>query len=471
MKLKTSPLSITTWGAARQVTGSMHLLQAEKQRILLDCGLLLERGSQLKNREFPFDPYEIDAVILTHAHLDHCGNLPTLVRQGFRGPIYCTHATRDLLLPMLTDASNVQSQETVIYNHKRESHQPWLDPLYQQQDVLETLQLVQPVRYDKVKAIDGDVGFQFREAGHALGSASIHLRLSDGSHERTMTFTGDVGRSTIPLLRPVASLLPSDLVLSEATYGGQTHESFEMMQDQLVSTVETTIDRGGKVLIPAFSLGRVQLVVHTLIKLIEQGRLQRVPIYVDSPLSNRILDIMENHIADLSSEVQQAVQDGRPFLHTDYVHYITTVEESKDVMHDTTPAIVVASSGMGEGGRIVHHLKYAIDDPRCTIILVSFQTPGSLGNRLLEPSPTVRISGREWNKWADVVTLRGFSGHADHQELMQLLTPSLDADANVHLVHGEERSLSALAVSLNQVRPGSTTIADRGHTISLSPQA
>lgn len=469
--MKTPPSSITTWGAARQVSGSMHLLQTEKQRILLDCGLLLEKGSQLKNREFPFDPYEIDAVILSHAHLDHCGNLPTLVRQGFRGPIYCTYATRDLLLPMLTDASNVQSQETVIYNHKRDADQPWLAPLYQQEDVLETVSLVRPVRYDTPKSINGDVGFQFREAGHALGSASVHLRLSDGEHERTMTFTGDVGRSTIPLLRPVAPLLPSDLVLSEATYGGQVHESYEAMRDQLVSTVESTIDRGGKVLIPAFSLGRVQLVVSTLISLIEQGRLQRVPIYVDSPLSNRVLDIMENHIGDLSSEVQQAVQEGRPFLHTDYVHYITTVEESKDVMHDTTPSIVVASSGMGEGGRIVHHLKYAIDDPRCTIVLVSFQTPGSLGYRLMEPVPTVRIQGREWNKWADVVTLRGFSGHADHNELMHLLTPAVDSGSQIHLVHGEEKSLTALGTALNNARPGSTSIADRGHTISLSPSA
>lgn len=469
--MKQPPLSITTWGAARQVSGSMHLLQTEKQRILLDCGLLLEKGSQLKNREFPFDPYEIDAVVLSHAHLDHCGNLPTLVRQGFRGPIYCTYATRDLLLPMLTDASNVQSQETVIYNHKRESDQPWLAPLYQQEDVLETISLVRPVRYDTLKSVNGDVGFQFREAGHALGSASVHLRLSDGEHERSMTFTGDVGRSTIPLLRPAASLLPSDLVLSEATYGGQVHESYEMMQDQLVSTVESTIDRGGKVLIPAFSLGRVQLVVHTLVKLIEQGRLQRVPIYVDSPLSNRVLDIMENHIGDLSSEVQQAVKEGRPFLHTDYVHYITTVEESKDVMHDTMPSIVVASSGMGEGGRIVHHLKYAIDDPRCTIVLVSFQTPGSLGYRLMEPGPTVKIQGREWNKWADVVTLRGFSGHADHNELMHLLTPALDSGSHIHLVHGEEKSLSALDAALNNVRSGSTSIAERGQTISISPPA
>lgn len=444
----------------------MHLLQTEKQNILLDCGLILERAAQLRNREFPFDPYEIDAVLLTHAHLDHCGNLPTLVKLGFRGPIYCTAATRDLLTPMLADAANVQSFETQYYNIKRDSDQPWLAPLYQQDDVQNTLELVKPIKYGHLTRLEGDADFQFQDAGHALGSASVHVRLSAGDSERSITFTGDIGRSTTPFLRRPAPLLPSDIVLSESTYGGQVHESYQAMQTKLAAIVQRTIERGGKVLIPAFSLGRVQLVIHTLIQLIQTKRLETVPIYVDSPLANQILSIMLNHRHELADEISQNRRE--PFLHADYVRYITSVEESKDVMNDSTPSIVVASSGMAEGGRIIHHLKKSIDDPRCTIVLVSYQTPGSLGSRLMQPGPTVRFAGRDWNKWADVDVLRGFSGHADHRELMNLLIPCVETGSRVRLVHGEEPALLALESSLIERFPGAVQIAERGEAISLN---
>lgn len=445
----------------------MHVVQTEKHQLLLDCGLILEKGAQLRNRQFPFDPYSIDAVLLTHAHLDHCGNLPTLVRQGFRGPIYCTSATRDLLQPMLYDAANVQSFETSYYNSRREPDQEWLAPLYQQDDVDKVLELLKPVKYRQKVSYDGDVSFQFRDAGHVLGSASIHLELSAGSKKQAMTFTGDLGRMGTPLLCPPDALLPSDLILSEATYGGQVHEAYATMEQELAEHVAATIERGGKVLIPAFSLGRVQLVVYTLIQLIERGLLERIPIYVDSPLSNRILDIMLNHAAYLSPAVQEASRQGKPFLHARYVHYITSVEESKDVMYDASPSIVIASSGMGEGGRIIHHLKQSIDDPRCTVILVSFQSPGSLGARLLEPSPMIRMAGRDWNKWADVKVLRGFSGHADHNELMEMVIPAMHGDTQVRLVHGEEPALLAFQSAINEVHSRSCTIAEAGEAVTI----
>ncbi len=460
--------AVTIWGAAQHVTGSMHLVQTETQKILLDCGLVLEKGAQLRNRDFPFDPEEIDCVLLTHAHLDHCGNLPTLVRQGYRGPIYCTAATRDLLHPMLYDACHVQDLETNYYNkHHRENQDPFLESIYDLQDVDDTLDLLQTIRYGKEEQLAGDVSVQFRDAGHVLGSASIHMKMSAGSSQRSITFTGDLGRSSIPLLCPVSPLLRSDFIISEATYGGQFHEPYESMQDTLVQSISETMDRGGKVLIPAFSLGRVQLVVHTLIQLIESGRLDRMPIYVDSPLSNKVLAVMENHTNLLHPTIKQDIKEGKPFLHTNYVHYIETPAESRDAMYDATPGVVVASSGMGEGGRIIHHLKQSIDDPRCTIILVSFQTPGSLGARLLEPSPTIRMGGREWNKWADVIALRGFSGHADHEELVSLLHPHIDEGAQVTLVHGEMPALSALETSLNEIRPDCASLAERGVRISL----
>jgi metallo-beta-lactamase family protein len=461
--------AITSWGATRHVTGSMHLLETERQRILLDCGLNLDKtqSARTRNREFPFDPYSINAVVLSHAHLDHCGNLPTLVSQGFRGPIYCTAPTRDLLLPMLTDAANVQSQDAAYLNSRRTADEPWLAPLYHFEDVETALELVRAVPMEEEIKIGPDVAFRLQEAGHALGSATVHVRFSSGAAEKTLTYTGDVGRIGTPLLRPVAPLLESDLILSEATYGGQHHETFDVMQESLRALVELTIDRGGKVLIPAFSFGRVQLVVYTLIDLITRGRLQRVPIYVDSPLANKILEVYERHTGALADPVRRAIAEGKPFLRTDYVRYITNAEESRNLTLDATPAVVVASSGMGEGGRILQHLRHAIDDPRCTVVLVSFQTPGSLGWRLLERSPTVRFHGKDWNKWADVVVLRGFSGHADHAGLMNLLRPGLERGSSIRLVHGENTALNSLEQALNEVKLGATRIAEWGESAAI----
>jgi metallo-beta-lactamase family protein len=447
----------------------MHLLETERQRILLDCGLNLDKtqSARTRNREFPFDPYRIDAVVLSHAHLDHCGNLPTLVNQGFRGPIYCTAPTRDLLLPMLTDSSNVQSQDAAWLNARRGADEPWLAPLYHLEDVHASLDLVQPVELQREVRLGPDVSFLLREAGHALGSATVHLRFSDGAAERTLTYTGDVGRPGMPLLRPVAPLLDSEMILSEATYGGQHHETYDVMEESLRALVELTIDRGGKVLIPAFSFGRVQLIVYTLIDLISRGRLQRVPIFVDSPLANKILDVYEQHTEALAEPVRHAIAAGKPFLRTDYVRYITHVEESRQLTVDPTPAVIVASSGMGEGGRILQHLRHNIDDPRCTVVLVSFQTPGSLGARLLERSPSVRFLGRDWNKWADVVVLRGFSGHADHAGLMGLLQPHVERGSSIRLVHGENIALNSLEEALNEVKWGAARIAEWGETAPI----
>lgn len=458
---------VTIWGAARYVTGSMHLLQSERQKILLDCGLILEKGAQERNRSFPFKPHQLDAVVLTHAHLDHCGNLPSLVKQGFRGPIYTTSATRDLLRPMLMDASHIQNLETSYYNNRREKGDPWLPSLFDEGDIDQTIEMIEPVSYGRRTRIGPDVEMELRDAGHILGSASAHLTMSQGNSSRRLTYTGDLGRSSIPLLCPVSPLLPSDLIISEATYGGMLHETFAEMQAKLCHHVTSTIERGGKVLIPAFSLGRVQLVIYTLMQLIEAGRIEETPIYVDSPLAHQVLAVMQQHTNLLAPSVRETIRKRAGFLHAPYVHYVTSTEESKDVMYDSTPSIIIASSGMGEGGRIIHHIKNSIDDPRCTVILVSFQAPGSLGARLLEPSPTIRISGRDWNKWAEVVVLRGFSGHADQAELLELLQPQVEADARVVLVHGEENNLSALQQVLNAVRAEAASIAERGVSIPV----
>ncbi|HMP15388.1 MAG TPA: MBL fold metallo-hydrolase [Gemmatales bacterium] len=460
--------SVTIWGAAQQITGSMHLVRTSHSNILLDCGLILEKGSQLRNREFPFDPEDIDCVLLSHAHLDHCGNLPRLIKSGFQGPIYCTEATKDLLLPMLYDSCQVQESETRYYNrYHSSSKEKNIDNLYDYFDVDETLKRAVTLRYNQPATIAHEVEVQFQDAGHVLGSASIHMKFNSNGNKRSLTFTGDVGRSDIPLLCPVTPILKSDLIISESTYGGRFHESYEEMLNRLVHYISITMDRGGKVLIPAFSLGRVQLLVNTIIELIETGRLEKTPVYVDSPLANKVLAIMLQHQHILHPSVQKRLKTSRPFLHAEYVRYIESSEESKDIMYDSSPAVIIASSGMGEGGRIIHHLKQNIDDPRATVILVSFQTPGSLGARLLEPGPTIQISRRDYNKWADVIALRGFSGHADHGEMINLLHPHVETGSRVALVHGDLPSMLALKNTLDDIQPNSTVISEKGCTLVI----
>lgn len=447
--------ALITYGATRAVSGSMHLLATEKHQILLDCGLRLEPHSQYQNAVFPFKPTDIDAVVLSHAHLDHSGNLPTLVSQGFHGPIYCTPATRDLLVPLLNDSTQVQ---------KRKSSYGDAPLLYHESDVDQTLSLIKGVPYGKTFSPVGDEACTFLDAGHVLGSASVHVRFSRGTQARSVTFTGDLGRLSFPFLPPASSLPDSDLIVSEATYGGRLHDDRQILETKLATIVQKTIDQGGKVLIPAFSLGRVHLMVHTLMQLIRQGKLDAVPIYVDSPLAIEILEIMKQHYDLFTTEVRRAWAARGNFLQAENVHYVLDARESMAIAENTQPGIIIASSGMGEGGRIIQHLKNAIDDPRCTVLLVSHQSEGSLGSRLLRHEPTVRFAGRDWNKWAEVVQLQGFSGHADHRELKQLLLPHVERGTRIKLVHGEERSLQALQKDLNESGSGTVQIAEMGES-------
>jgi len=447
--------TLTTWGATRAVSGSMHLLNTGKNQILLDCGLNLEPNSQSRNEEFPFDPRNIDSVVLSHAHLDHSGNLPTLVKHGFYGPIYCTPATQSLLLPLLVDSAKVQSRKTSV-------NQGDNSVLYHESDVHRTLELLRSVPYDCAFTPVGDAQYTFHDAGHVLGSALIHVQFSNGTKGRSLTFTGDLGRLSFPFLKPVSRLPESDLIISEATYGGRFHDNQPSLESKLASVVQRTIEQGGKVLIPAFSLGRVQLIVHTLMKLIRVGKLDKVPIFVDSPLAIEILQIMKENLDLFATNISEIWNTKEEFLQADNVHYVLDASESTAIAEDGQPCIIVASSGMGEGGRIINHMKQAIDDPRCTIILVSHQSSGSLGSRLLQPGPNVRFAGREWNKWAEVVQLQGFSGHADHGDLMQLLMPHVEAGARIKLVHGEETSMQALQNALNADGSTQVQIAETG---------
>ncbi len=449
MKPTLPTATVTFWGAAQVVTGSMHLLEAGPRKILLDCGLYQARRDEARQRNarFPFHPRQVDAVLLSHAHIDHCGNLPTLIHQGFDGPIYCTPATRDLLAVMLADSAKIQEEDAAHLNILRKYAEPWVQPLYSRVDVEHVLAQCVGIAYGAMRDLGEGIRFRFIEAGHVLGSAMVQVLVDTPAGERTLVFTGDLGRRNLPLLRSTAPIPPCDVLVCESTYGNRQHEDAEHTREKLFAAIERTVKRGGKVLIPAFSLGRTQLVIHFLHEGIRSGQIPRVPIYVDSPLAADISEVFAMHPECLSDEAQQQLrQDGN--LGGDAVEYIREFEDSLRISARPDPMIVVASSGMCDAGRIVHHLKQHVDDPRCTIILVSYQASGTTGRRLLEKNPTVRFDGKDWNKWLEVVHLDGLSAHADRDDFLAYLQPVAGKVGKTRLIHGEREQADALAETL-----------------------
>jgi metallo-beta-lactamase family protein len=449
---QTAP-TFTFWGAAGNVTGSMHLLKVQGRDYLLDCGLHHGRSleARLRNSRFPFHPQQIRAVLLSHAHIDHCGNLPTLVRHGFRGPIYCTPATADLLPVMLTDAARIQEEDAAFLNHARHFVEPLIEPLYTQRDVEWTLKHVQAVPYEQDTQVGPHVRFRFLEAGHILGAAVIQLFIDGPRREHQVVFSGDLGRRGLPLLRPTAPLPPADLLVCESTYGDRRHPSFPETVERFYQIIRDTVQRGGKVLVPAFSLGRIQLIIHVLQTGLRQQAFPRIPIYVDSPLAQQVAQVYRQHTNCLAPEIAQAIRQGHGLLGGDGIRYVDDFQLSLRLASQPGPAIIIASSGMCDAGRIQHHLKQLIDDPRCTLVLVSYQAEGTLGRRLLEPRPTVTFQGRTWNKWIDIVHLDGFSAHADQEDFEAYLRPRVGQIGKIRLIHGERSQAEVLAERLRQL--------------------
>jgi metallo-beta-lactamase family protein len=431
-------ISVTFYGAAQTVTGSMHLLETPEARILLDCGLMLGHRDEVqqRNRQFPFAPSWIDAVLLSHAHIDHCGNLPNLVRQGFTGPIYCTPATRDLLTIMLADSAKIQAEEARFARRFDESSTALL---YSGKEVEQTLLQCVTIPYRTPHEVAAGVRMQFHDAGHLLGSAIIAVTCDVHGETRTITFTGDLGRDSLHFLRKPAALPASDMVISESTYGGRLHQSPVSLNERLHEVVEQTLQRGGKVLIPAFSLGRAQIVVHYMQESMRAGRLPKAPLYVDSPLATQIAAVYRKHPGCLASGVAETMSDA------DSVHYVVDFQESRDLSARKGPCVLVASGGMCEAGRILHHLEKNLDDPRNSVVLVSYQAPGSLGRKMMERGPKVRVGRKMCNKWADIIDLNGFSGHADQNDLLNQLRPLAGSQPRVRLVHGDLEQANALA--------------------------
>src|SRR5947209_5853906 len=440
--------SVTFWGAARAVTGSMHLVEGGGRRILLDCGLARGSHAEAFAPGIPFDPASIDAVVLTHAHIDHCGALPAIVRRGFDGPIYCTAATRDLSAVMLADSARIQ-EERALFAFAVGRGEP-ADTPFSRANVNQNVDQCVPVGYKEPVTL-GDVELRFVDSGHLLGSAMVHLGVPAESRTATLTYTGDLGRRDLPFHGRPAPIPPADILLCESTYGSRLHDPFPNTARRLAEIVSTTVGRDGRVLIPAFSLGRTQLVLDTLQTALNAGQIPPVDIFVDSPLASKITSVYRQY-----SAVDDSLSGGP------HVHYVESRDESLALSERSTPYVVIAASGMCEAGRIVNHLKHAVDDPRASVVLVSYQATQTVGHRLMERGPTVQIGRQVFNKWCDVHYLNGFSGHADRGDFLDLLAPLAGRTGKVRLVHGEPESAEALAEALRGIGLADVAVPGRG---------
>ena len=451
-------MRLTFHGAARTVTGSKHLVEVNGKKILLDCGLFQGRRdeSREENRNFRFKPSEIDVVVLSHAHIDHSGNIPNLVKQGFAGDIICTHATRDLAMTMLQDSGHIQERDAEYVNKKRaKKGESPVDPIYTQQDALKSLDHFSSDNYGRSRLIAPGVSVTFLDAGHMLGSAIVILKIEDNDtkSDRTLVFSGDIGRAGIPIIQDPSTVETADILIMESTYGNRLHEPYPDAEKELERIICETHQRGGSIIMPAFSVGRTQQLVYTLHKLADQGDIPNMPIFVDSPLAVNATAIFRLHPEVYDDEIrafmQQDTKHRDPFGF-DMLTYIRSVEESKQLNFQREPSIIISASGMMEFGRILHHTKNRIEDERTTILITGWQAPNTLGRKLVDKHETVRIFGEEYQTNAHVEVLNGFSGHADRDELMAWVDAIQHKPDRTFLVHGEEDTALALKESLEE---------------------
>lgn len=468
-------VSIEFWGAARTVTGSMHLLQVGNKRVLLDCGLYQGHRDEAfqRNSTFPFDPRTIDAVILSHAHIDHSGNLPGLAHQGYSGPIYSTAATESLCAVMLKDSAHIQEKDTEYVNKRHmKKGLPPVKALYSQKDVDDTVSLLTPCAYSTPFHVIDGVECRFEDAGHILGSASVSLSIRSNGVRTTLAFSGDLGRPNLPILRDpvVIGDDQTEYLICESTYGGRFHKPVRDMEDHLFEPISRAIQRKAKVVIPAFSVGRTQEIVYILHQLSTSGRLGHIPVFVDSPLSVNVTEVFRKHPECFDAEtlaILNADDHNDPFGF-DRLTYIHTLEESKALNDRPGPFIVISASGMCEAGRILHHLANTVDDPRNMVLIVGYQAENTLGKRLVMREPVVNIFGEPHNVKAEVVVLNSFSAHADHNELLEYLRRFPRRPLRrIFVVHGDPDQCEKFGATLTEERFGDVVIPARSNRFAL----
>ena len=462
-------------GAAQEVTGSKHLITTDSGKtILLDCGMYQGKGMETDeaNRELGFDPKDIHYLLLSHAHIDHSGLIPYIYSLGFRGKIYCTAATRDLCKLMLQDTAFIQEQDVRWYNKKMDrQNKPKIKPLFDMSHAQQVMKLFHTVDYDTPYRLDEEIQIQFTNSGHMLGSAVISVAITENGQTKRIAYTGDIGRLHSHILSTPQAFPQCDYLICESTYGNRLHEDTLVSEEQLLGIVEETcMYKKGKLLIPSFSVGRTQEIVYVLNELFNDGRLERVPVYVDSPLSANATEIFRRHAHTLNEQVQDTMRfDPDPFGFNG-LRYITDVQQSKALNRSEQPCIIISSSGMLEAGRIKHHVSNHIDDPSTTILIVGYCTPTSLGARIQDPKLRfVSIFGYDHRIRAHVTKIEGFSGHGDYQEMIQYFTACQDAKQvqKVFIVHGEYTAQEAMKAHLHEAGFGQVAIPKKGEEFSI----
>lgn len=463
---------LTFLGAAQNVTGSRHLLEAEGTRVLVDCGLYQEREFFARNWDpFPVPPASIDAVLLTHAHVDHCGYLPRLVHDGLRGRILTTRVTAELVAIVLADSAKIQVEDAAFKKkrHERERRKgPYPEvPLYTMQDVEATLPLFAPVDYGAPAAIGKGLTAEFRDGGHILGSASVVVRIGAGPGRRAVLFSGDVGRWDKPLLNDPVPAAEADWIVIESTYGDRLHEGSREIKEHLATVVADTRRRRGNILVPSFALERAQEVLWYLNELLAEDRIPHLLVFLDSPMAVRVTDVFEKHPELLDAQARSLPTDGSSPFRFAGLKLIRTIEQSKAINHISGTVMIVAGSGMCTGGRIKHHLETNLPRPESTVLFVGYQAAGTLGRQILEGRPEVRLFGNTVPVRAKIENIQGFSAHADRDELTRWLSGMEPPPRRVFVTHGEPRASAAFAKHLDERFGWPTSVPAYGDSFIL----
>lgn len=471
-------MKLTFWGAARTVTGSMHEVALNDRRYLLDCGQFQGRRAEAneRNSAFPFSPADINAVMVSHAHIDHTGNLPMLVKKGFNGPIYTSPATADLCVPMLADAAHIQEMDAEFIN-KRSHRRKLLDanarngevqPLYTTEDAQATYPLFRRVPMHTATEVGPSLMYTSYEAGHILGSTCMVLEAQEGNTRVRLGFSGDVGRPGLPIIRDPEPMPPVDYLIMESTYGDRLHQQLGAVKNKLMEVVNRTANRGGRIIVPAFAVGRTQQLVLLLHQLADEHAIPSIPIYVDSPLAVAITDVFRKHEELFDEEASEFRKDGEDPFGFSRLRFIRDVNESKALNDLRGPMIIISASGMCEAGRILHHLRNNISDPRNTVLITGFQAENTLGRKIVNKQPEVPIFGEPVPLRAEVTKLNELSGHADQRELIAWMKPMVPTLKKVFLVHGEASQQTVFAKVAHEAYGVEVVVPDRGQSFLLS---
>ncbi len=445
-------------GAASGVTGSCHLITTKNHKILLDCGQFQGGKAQeaLNYEPFPFNPSEIDYVILSHAHIDHCGRIPLLVQRGFKGVIYCTDATADLVDVMLKDSGYIHEKEAEWKNRKAErAGKPLVKPLYTYNDAVESLKYIKPVLYDQLIELNEDMKVVFNDAGHILGSSIVELWVSEDDNVSKLVFSGDLGVKGRPILRDPVIIKKADYVIMETTYGNRLHEQNTKSIEDLMNIVVKTIKRGGTVVIPSFAVGRTQELIYEFNRFYEEREeyrkiLENLMVYVDSPMATTATEVFRKNAQVFDEETKKYILNGNNPLDFKNLKFTRTTEESQYLNMDQHPKVIISASGMCEAGRIRHHLKHNLWNPKSSIVFVGYQAEGTLGRMLVEGADSVMLFGEEIHVNAEIYNLEGFSGHADRDGLLSWLSGFREKPSEIFLVHGEAESKLEFAKIIKQ---------------------